>query len=90
MFKSRLYTFEFKKNAPEQIFLASEQGMYTYKDLTRFTAYIKNLIGTEADSLKWPVAFLSESSDLLVFTIAACWKLGVPIIPLKFHLNLNS
>ncbi len=83
MFKSRLYTFEFKKNAPEQIFLASEQGMYTYKDLTRFTAYIKNLIGTEADSLKWPVAFLSESSDLLVFTIAACWKLGVPIIPLS-------
>tara|TARA_R110002096_G_scaffold339522_3_gene532866 strand:+ start:14815 stop:16296 length:1482 start_codon:yes stop_codon:yes gene_type:complete len=83
VFKSRLHTFEFKKNTPEKIFLASEQGLYTYKDLTRFTAYIENLISVKGDSLKWPVAFLSESSDMLIFAIAACWKLGIPIIPLS-------
>jgi O-succinylbenzoic acid--CoA ligase len=57
--------------------------MYTYSDLERFTGFFLDIIKQKSDSLKWPVAFLSESSDLLIFSIAAAWKLGIPIIPLS-------
>ncbi|MFA5667878.1 MAG: o-succinylbenzoate--CoA ligase [Balneolaceae bacterium] len=83
MFKSNLHTFDFGRGDPELIFLASENGTYNYADLDRFTAFFEQTLSTHADSLKWPVAFLSDSSDVLVFAIAACWKLGVPFIPLS-------
>lgn len=82
MFKSRLHIFEFKKTNPELVFLTSQHGMFTYSDLDRFTAFFQDLVERKSDSLKWPVAFLSESSDMLVFSIAACWKLGIPFISL--------
>ncbi|WP_409028884.1 class I adenylate-forming enzyme family protein [Gracilimonas sediminicola] len=83
MFKSRLHMFEFKKKEAPHVFLSSQHGMYTYSDLERFTAFFKDLVEEKADSLKWPVAFLSESSDMLIFGIAACWKLGIPFIPIN-------
>lgn len=83
MFKSRLQRFEFGKKKAPHVFLASQHGMYTYDDLNRFTAYFKDFVEKKADSLKWPVAFVSESSDLLIFSIAACWKLGIPFIPIN-------
>lgn len=75
--------FEFRKTDPELVFLTSQHGMYTYSDLDRFTAFFQDILQQKAESLKWPVAFLSESSDMLIFSIAACWKLGVPFIPLN-------
>jgi O-succinylbenzoic acid--CoA ligase len=75
--------FEFRKKETPQVFLSSQHGMYTYSDLERFTAFFKNLVEKKADSIKWPVAFISESSDMLIFGIAACWKLGIPFIPIN-------
>lgn len=83
MFKSRLHKFEFKKKDAPNVFLSSQDGMYTYSDLERFTGFFKDLVEEKADSLKWPVAFISESSDMLLFSIAACWKLGIPFIPIN-------
>ncbi|RNC79613.1 MAG: o-succinylbenzoate--CoA ligase [Balneola sp.] len=83
MFRSRLHSFEFRKTNPQQVFLTSQHGMYTYSDLDRFTAFFKDIVEKKSDSIKWPIAFLSESSDLLIFSIAACWKLGIPFIPLN-------
>lgn len=83
MFKSRLHKFEFKRDKTPHVFLSSQHGMYTYSDLERFTAFFKDLVEEKADSLKWPVAFISESSDMLIFGIAACWKLGIPFIPIN-------
>jgi O-succinylbenzoic acid--CoA ligase len=82
VFKSRLHIFEFKKADPQLAFMASQHGMYTYRDLERFTGFFQDILIRKSDSLKWPVAFLAESSDMLVFSIAACWQLGVPFIPL--------
>ena len=82
--------FEFGKSEPQQVFLTSEHGMYTYSDLERFTAFFLDIIKQKSDSLKWPVAFLSESSDLLIFAIAAAWNLGIPIIPLSPKLTQNE
>lgn len=75
--------FEFKKNEKHSVFLSSKDGMYTYSDLERFTAYFKDIVSSKADSLSQPVAFLSESNDMLIFAIAACWKLGIPFIPIS-------
>jgi O-succinylbenzoic acid--CoA ligase len=83
MFKSRLHSFEFKQKEQPNVFLTSQHGMYTYSDLERFTAFFKDLVEEKADSLQWPVAFISESSDVLIFAIAACWKLGIPFIPIN-------
>ncbi|MFP8488518.1 class I adenylate-forming enzyme family protein [Gracilimonas sp. Q87] len=82
MFKSRLHNFEFNKSEKQDTFLSSRHEMYTYSDLDRFSAYFKDLVEDNGDSLKWPVAFVAESSDVLVFCIAACWKLGIPFIPI--------
>ncbi len=90
MFKSRLHIFEFKKTAPDFVFLASKEGMYTYNDLDRFTAFFQDILIQRSDSLKWPVAFLSESSDMLVLSLAACWQLGVPFIPLDPKLTTEE
>lgn len=75
--------FEFKKKETPHVFLSSQHGMYTYSDLERFTAFFKDLVEEKADSLKWPIAFISESSDMLIFCIAACWKLGIPFVPIN-------
>ena len=83
MFKSRLHSFEFKRKSHSDVFLTSRHGMYTYSDLKRFTAFFKDLVEDKADSLNWPVAFISESSDTLIFAISACWKLGIPFIPIN-------
>jgi len=67
--------------------MTSQYGMFTYRDLHRYTAYFQSVIKEKADSEKWPVAFLSESSDLLIFSVAACWNLGIPFIPLSPKLS---
>lgn len=90
MYKSRLHKFEFKKKEMPHVFLSSQDGMYTYSDLDRFTAYFKDLVEKKADSLKWPVAFLSDSSDMLIFGIAACWRLGIPFIPINPKVTDNE
>jgi O-succinylbenzoic acid--CoA ligase len=82
--------FEFGKTEPQKVFLTSENGMYTYSDLERFTGYFLDIIKQKSDSTKWPIAFLADSSDLLIFAIAASWKLGVPIIPLSTKLSQNE
>lgn len=87
MFKSRLHMFEFGKIEPQKVFLASEHGMYTYSDLERYTGFFLDILKQKSDSVKWPIAFLSESSDLLIFSMAASWSLGIPIIPLSPKLS---
>ncbi|MEP1150679.1 MAG: o-succinylbenzoate--CoA ligase [Balneola sp.] len=87
MFKSRLHMFEFGKIEPQKVFLASEHGMYTYSDLERYTGFFLDILKQKSDSVKWPIAFLSESSDLLIFSMAAAWSLGIPIIPLSPKLS---
>merc|ERR1711965_1020512 len=75
VFKSHLHIFDLAKSTKEVAFLSSVKGDYSYRDLDRFTGYFQEILKEHSDSLKWPVAFLSESSDELVLAIAAGWKL---------------
>lgn len=87
MLKTRLHSFEFKRTDPQTVFLASQQGMYNYSDLNRYTAYFRDIMKEKTGAVEGPVAFLSESSDVLIFSVAACWKLGIPFIPLSTKLS---
>lgn len=90
MLTSRSHTYEFKKPDPNLNFLASENHTYTYKELDQFVIFFKDLIIKRSDALRSPIAFLSESSDELIFSIAACWKLGIPFIPLNPKLTTKK
>lgn len=62
------------------LFLASKKGLRTYADLENFKFFFLQLL-TENDYTPGnPIGFLSSSSDELIFSIAACWQLGLPII----------
>ncbi len=65
------------------IFLQSDESVYSYADLDLFTLGFKNILDKHTDDLNSPVAFLGNSSDILVLAIAACWKLGVAFVPLS-------
>ena len=63
-------------------FLASENALYDYGNLYRFTRWFRDEYGRRSVSRK-PVVILTDSSDQQVFVIAACWLLGIPFAPLS-------
>ena len=66
----------------ENIFLSSEKNSYTYGNLNTFKAFFCDILSQNSLYDTSLVAFLCESCDALVFSVAACWELGVPFIPL--------
>lgn len=83
MFKSRLHSFEFNKENQPSVFLTSQNGLYTYSDLNRFTLYLEDTVQAKTENEMPLLAFMAHSSDLLIFCIAACWKLNIPFVPLN-------
>lgn len=90
MYKSRLHKFEFKRKEMPDVFLSSQYGMYTYSDLDRFTAFIKDLIEDRIGSLEGPVAFLSESSDMQVLELRPAGTSASHLFPLILKLTMIS
>lgn len=62
----------------ENHFLASRRGLYTYAHLDRFRRFFQGFLSDYGHSPERPVGFLAESSDELIFALAACWQLGIP------------
>lgn len=60
------------------LFLASRNGLYTYENLDKFTEFFLQYLFDHNFSFQKPLGLLADSCDELVFTIAACWKLGIP------------
>lgn len=65
------------------VFLKSEQYTYSYLDLELFTVNFKTFLEENSYQTSKPIAFYCHSSDKLVLAIAACWKLGIPFVPLS-------
>jgi O-succinylbenzoic acid--CoA ligase len=81
------------QHLPNSPFLKSESGTYSYSDLTIYTQQIKHIFKNHDLDDHQPVAFLSGTTDELVLSIAACWNLGVPFIPISPNVTkseLNS
>jgi len=78
---------------PNSPFLKSESGSYSYSDLAIYTRQFEHILYNHDLDNRQPVAFLSGTTDELVLSIAACWNLGVPFIPISPNVTnskLNS
>lgn len=71
-------------------FLCSDQAEYSYDDLKKFTNYLAMLIGADSIYRKNPILFLSHSTNELVLSIAACWILNIPMIPLHPEISISD
>ncbi len=63
------------------MFLGSSFGLHSYADLEQFERFFLQFLFDFDHDFNKPVGFLSQSSDTLIFGIAACWKLGIPFVP---------
>lgn len=73
----------FSEPREEDLFLGSSFGLHSYGDLKRFERFFLQFLYDFDHDFDKPVGFLASSSDTLVFAIAACWRLGIPFVPLN-------
>jgi O-succinylbenzoic acid--CoA ligase len=55
--------------------------LHSYEDLKQFERFFLQFLYDFDHDFEKPVGFLAKSTDTLVFAIAACWNLGIPIVP---------
>lgn len=65
------------------LFLASKEKKYNYGDLFSFSMFFKKRLEDYEVSAERPLGLHAESSDALVFIIAACWLNNTPFVPLS-------
>lgn len=70
----------FDSSRPDDLFLGSSFGLHTYGDLEQFQRFFLQFLFDFEHDFDKPVGFLAQSSDTLIFAIAACWKLGIPFV----------
>lgn len=80
MNSSKVRIPSFAEPAAENLFLASKNGLRTYAELSQFCDFFLQFLVDFDHDLKKPVGFFANSSDELIFSIAACWMLGIPFI----------
>jgi len=73
----------FDKPNLNDLFLVSSEHRFSYADLVQFQVGFSGLVNHKYRSAEEPIAFLADSSDVLVLCIASCWNLGIPFIPLS-------
>lgn len=77
--KIQIPTFDSPR--PEDLFLGSSFGLHPYKDLKKFQRFFLQFLFDFDHDFDKPIGLLAQSSDTLVFTVAACWNLGIPFVP---------
>lgn len=70
----------FSESRPNDLFLGSSFGLHSYTDLEKFEDFFLQFLFDFDHDFSKPVGFLAQSSDTLIFAIAACWKLGIPFV----------
>ena len=75
-------SFQFLRNRfdPDALFLATDKREYTYRDLTAYARTLESLL-PEHRPVK--AVFPAHRSEKIVLTIASCWLLEIPVIPLS-------
>ena len=83
MFNTFTDFFKPSNHLSDSIFLSSEEKSYSYAQLKAFTSYFGNVLLNNIKDDTFLAAFISESSDEMVFTISACWLLGIPFVAIN-------
>jgi len=65
---------------PELHFLASRDELFEYQNLYTFATWLKTELQNFDINDEAPLMLFTSSSDQLVFTIAACWLLQIPVL----------
>ncbi len=75
-------SFQFLRNRfdPDALFLATDKREYTYRDLTAYARSLELLL-PERRPVK--AVFPAHRSEKIILTIASCWLLEIPVIPLS-------
>lgn len=68
---------------PELNFLATENGIFDYKNLYAFSDWFSNELKPHQIDEKHPLALLSENSEELAFVVGACFLLNIPFVSLS-------
>ena len=69
------------------VFLISENKTYLYSDLNIYVHQLHDIFARHEICQHHKIALLAKTTDELVLTIAASWKLGIPFVPLSPNLN---
>jgi o-succinylbenzoate---CoA ligase len=67
---------------PSLLFLSTENDDFTYGDLYSFTGILHQSLHHYSPGNDTPLMIISENTAEVVFTIAACFLLKVPVFPL--------
>jgi O-succinylbenzoic acid--CoA ligase len=67
-------------NNLDDLFLASGEIQYSYKDLYAFAAYFHDRMQNHERRPEQPIGLCGSSSDEMIFIIASCWLLDIPFI----------
>jgi len=65
---------------PDSPFLITQHRTYTYGDLTAYAQLLKSKLPAKRDLR---AALLAELNENVVLTIASCWLLDIPVIPVS-------
>lgn len=74
---------EYHPPDPDLHFMASENGIYDYTHLYHFALRLRERLADVDISEKRPLLLISDSSDRLVFSVAALFLLNIPYLVLR-------
>jgi len=74
----------------DDLFLGSSFGLHSYGDLKQFERFFLQFLFDFDHNFEKPVGFLAPSSDTLIFSIAACWNLGIPFVSFDMKATSNE
>ncbi len=80
MRETDLKTPLFDQPGADDLFLASKNGLRPYAHLSRFRTFFLQLLFDNDHDFDRPVGFIAPSCDELIFSVAACWQLGIPFV----------
>lgn len=80
----------FSPPEPDNRFLASEEGSYSYQNLYGFTKWFSEETKTMRFSKTSPLFICHSSDDTAIFLIAACYLMNIPFISVHEDFSEND
>lgn len=80
----------FKPSDPFHKFLSTESGTFKYRDLYNFAQKFQVILQPHRRNSNQPLAIISNNSPATVFSIAACFLLKIPVLPLSKNITQNE
>jgi o-succinylbenzoate---CoA ligase len=87
MLADNYLTPEFDLPSSDLQFLATENHLYDYQNLYSFAFWLNQKLKPFEVTEQNPLLLITDSTDQQVFTIAACWLLEIPFLPVSSQMT---